>query len=71
MQLSFDIDVPPPEAGRSARRLERPAKTEIWLPFVPTDRTMCLAPDADFQHVLAGIRNFTMKAYATAGGPGD
>jgi hypothetical protein len=34
MQLSFDIDGSPPEAGAARQRLERRIrpKTEIWLP---------------------------------------
>jgi hypothetical protein len=32
------------------------SKTEIWLPFLNTYRTMCLAPHADFLHILEEIR---------------
>ena len=64
MQLSFDLDVSLPETGvvRAAAGEMDPAKTEIWLPFVFAYRTMCLAPDPDFQSVLAGVRNLTMEA---------
>jgi site-specific DNA recombinase len=32
------------------------AKNEIWLPFLDTYRTMCLAPEPPFQRVLEEIR---------------
>ena len=30
------------------------------LPFLDTYRTMCLAPQADFQNLLEGIRNLRL-----------
>jgi hypothetical protein len=37
-------------------RHPKSAKSEIWLPFLDTYRTMCLAPQPDFRRVLAGVR---------------
>jgi hypothetical protein len=33
-----------------------------WLPFVSAYRTMCLAPEPDFRHVLEGTRDFIFAA---------
>jgi hypothetical protein len=30
-------------------------KTEIWLHFLNTYRTMCLAPGPEFQRILEGV----------------
>jgi site-specific DNA recombinase len=38
------------------------AKSEIWLPFLDTYRTMCLAPKPDFRRVLAGVRAMELAA---------
>lgn len=43
-------------ASRQATDTAFSAKTEIWLPFLRTYRTMCIAPDAAFRQVLRGIR---------------
>ena len=32
------------------------AKNEIWLPFLDTYRTLCLAPDRDFEQILTEMR---------------
>ena len=31
-------------------------REDSWLPFLDTYRTMCLAPEPQFQHVLEEIR---------------
>jgi hypothetical protein len=33
------------------------AKSEIWLPFLDTYRTMCLAPQIDFRRVLEQVNS--------------
>ena len=38
------------------------AKGEIWLPFLDTYRTMCLAPQPDFRRVLAGVLAMELAA---------
>jgi hypothetical protein len=38
------------------------AKTEIWLPFLNTYRTMCLAPAPDFRLVLDEVRYVRLAA---------
>jgi hypothetical protein len=38
------------------------AKSEIWLPFLNTYRTMCLAPQPDFRRVLEDVRAMQLAA---------
>ena len=38
------------------------AKSEIWLPFLDTYRTMCLAPQPDFRRVLEDVRAMQLAA---------
>ena len=38
------------------------AKGEIWLPFLDTYRTMCLAPQPDFRRVLENVRAMQLAA---------
>jgi hypothetical protein len=38
------------------------AKSEIWLPFLDTYRTMCLAPQPDFRRVLKDVRAMQLAA---------
>jgi hypothetical protein len=37
-------------------------KREIWLPFLDTYRTMCLAPEPAFRQILEGIRDLRFGA---------
>jgi hypothetical protein len=37
------------------------AKSEIWLPFLDTYRTMCMAPQPDFRRLLEGIREMNER----------
>jgi hypothetical protein len=34
----------------------------LWLPFLNTYRTMCMAPRADFVHVLEEVRQLRFAA---------
>jgi hypothetical protein len=36
------------------------SKTEIWLPFLDTYRTLCMAPDPNFRHILEGVRSLKL-----------
>jgi len=38
------------------------AKTEIWLPFLDTYRTMCCAPEPAFRRILEDIRDLPFGA---------
>jgi site-specific DNA recombinase len=38
------------------------AKSQIWLPFLDTYRTMCLAPDSEFRRTLKEIRELGIAA---------
>ena len=37
-------------------------ENEIWLPFLDTYRTMCLATQPDFRRVLAGVLAMELAA---------
>jgi hypothetical protein len=37
-------------------------ENEIWLPFLDTYRTMCLAPKPDFRRVLEDVRAMQLAA---------
>jgi len=55
------------ETSTAAARLEadetaKSAKNEIWLPFLDTYRTMCLAPKPDFRRVLEDVRAMQLAA---------
>jgi hypothetical protein len=55
------------ETSTAAARLEadetaKSAKNEIWLPFLDTYRTMCLAPQPDFRRVLEDVRAMQLAA---------
>jgi hypothetical protein len=43
-------------------RPAKSAKNEIWLPFLDTYRTMCLAPQPDFRRVLEDVRAMQLAA---------
>ena len=38
------------------------AKSEIWLGFLDTYRTMCIAPDEQMRSVFEGLRGFSIAA---------
>ena len=38
------------------------SKNEIWLPFLNTYRTMCVAPEPEFRRVLEDARGFRFAA---------
>jgi site-specific DNA recombinase len=46
----------PTAARQTVRNMANSAKSEIWLPFLDTYRTMCVAPKPDFLRVLEKIR---------------
>ena len=37
-------------------------KSEKWYPFLDTYRTLCLAPEPDFERILTEIRSLTAVA---------
>ena len=39
-----------------------PYREVLWLPFLDTYRTMCLAPQPDFRQVLAGVLSMELAA---------
>jgi hypothetical protein len=45
-----------------ARAAAKSAKSEIWLPFLDTYRTMCLAPQDNFRRVLEEVREMRLAA---------
>ena len=66
------------ETASAAARVElgekaKSSKSEIWLPFLNTYRTMCTAPSFDFLQALEGISalrvaaQFLARAKRTAG----
>ena len=69
---AFTIHDAPKEHGRppSSSSREETAETEntrsyqggVWLPFLDTYRTMCLAPQPDFRRVLAGVLAMELAA---------
>jgi len=40
-----------------------------WLPFLDTYRTMCLAPQPEFRHLLEGVREERWPTPAVSAGP--
>ena len=46
------------QSPRGQRSLKSPilTKSKVWLPFLDTYRTMCLAPDPPFRRVLEEVR---------------
>jgi hypothetical protein len=55
------------ETRTAAARLEadktaKSAKNEIWLPFLDTYRTMCLAPQPDFRRILEDVLAMQLAA---------
>jgi hypothetical protein len=50
------------EARHGAGNMAKSAKSEIWLPFLDTYRTMCLASQPDFRRVLAGVLAMELAA---------
>ncbi|MBV8457692.1 MAG: hypothetical protein JO122_13875 [Acetobacteraceae bacterium] len=44
-------------------------QSEIWLPFLDTYRTMCIAPALDFRQVLEGVRELSLLSRAQRGQP--
>jgi len=49
------------EKGRAARRY-RQRPSQIWLPFLDTYRTMCLAPQPEFRRLLDQARDLPIAA---------
>jgi len=50
-------------AARAAEaETAKSAKTEIWLPFLDTYRTMCLAPNPEFRQLLEQARDLPTAA---------
>jgi hypothetical protein len=49
-------------SGIHASRQSDQKRTEGWLPFLNIYRTMCLAPEPDFQRVLEEIRDMRLAA---------
>jgi hypothetical protein len=45
-----------PVDPKAAIEIPLPVKTRSWVPFLDTYRTMCLAPEPQFQRVLEEIR---------------
>ena len=43
-------------AGQEASKTANSAKNEIWLPFLNTYRTLCLAPDPAFLRILQQVQ---------------
>ena len=55
------------ETASAAARVElgekaKSSKSEIWLPFLDTYRTMCIAPSPDFLQALEGISALRLAA---------
>jgi hypothetical protein len=49
-------------ARHEARNAATSAKSEIWLPFLDTYRTMCNAPEPEFRRLLEQARNLPIAA---------
>jgi hypothetical protein len=49
-------------ARRGAGNTAKSAKSKIWLPFLDTYRTMCLAPQPDFRRVLEDVLAMQLAA---------
>ena len=49
-------------ASRKATAKAFSAKTEIWLPFLRTYRTMCIAPEAGFRRMLQEVHEMRLAA---------
>ncbi len=49
-------------ASRPATDTAFSAKTEIWLPFLRTYRTMCIAPEAGFRQTLQEVHEMRLAA---------
>jgi hypothetical protein len=49
-------------ARHGAGNTANSAKGEIWLPFLDTYRTMCLAPQPHFRRVLEDVRAMQLAA---------
>jgi site-specific DNA recombinase len=49
-------------ARHGAGNTAKSAKSKIWLPFLDTYRTMCLAPQHDFRRVLEDVRAMQLAA---------
>jgi hypothetical protein len=52
------------QRGEGRRQEIVSAKSEIWLPFLDTYRTMCLAPQPDFRRTLEDVRAMQLAALA-------
>jgi len=48
---------------KRTQRIERWVLSRIWLPFVETYRTMCLAPEPEFRRVLEDVRELHLVAW--------
>ena len=46
----------------AANETAKSAKTEIWLPFLNTYRTMCLVPQPEFRQILEDVRELRLAA---------
>ena len=49
-------------ARHGAGNTAKSAKSKIWLPFLDTYRTMCLAPQDNFRRVLEEVREMRLAA---------
>jgi hypothetical protein len=56
--------IPELVSSRSTNETEntRSCQGGVWLPFLDTYRTMCLAPQPDFRRVLAGVLAMELAA---------
>ena len=52
------LSMPAGEADENGKS----SKSEIWLPFLNTYRTMCIAPSDEFRSILEGVRSLRAAA---------
>jgi hypothetical protein len=64
LRQPFDLLAETTAIAAQATAGNRPdlAKTEIWLPFLDTYRTMCMVPETDFRRILEDVRQFRIAA---------
>ena len=60
--FDFLADTAMEVANASAAGRSESAKNEIWLAIRDTYRTLCLAPEPDFQRLLEGVQHLTVAA---------
>jgi hypothetical protein len=51
-----------PKWERPSARSPRALPPQIWLPFLDTYRTMCLAPQPEFRRLLEQVRDLPIAA---------